>query len=43
MYKNDHNRKHLVDIANLAMIEFALHPEYPFRASDDGVHAARKK
>ena len=24
IYKNDHNREHLVDIANLAMIEFEL-------------------
>lgn len=43
LYRGDRNREHLVDIANLAMIEFATHPEYPFRASDDGVHAARKK
>ena len=43
IYKSDHNREHLVDIANLAMIEFATHPEYPFRSSDDGVHAAKKK
>ena len=25
------------------MIEFATHTEYPFRASDDDIHAARKK
>ena len=43
IYKSDHNREHLVDIANLAMIEFATHPEYPFRPSDDGLHAAKKK
>lgn len=42
IYKSDHNREHLVDIANLAMIEFATHPDYPFRPSDDGVHAAKK-
>ena len=30
------------NIANLAMIEFAAHPEYHFRASD-GIHTARKK
>ncbi len=30
------------DIANLAMIDFATYPEYPFRASD-GTHTARKK
>lgn len=43
IYKSDHNRGHLVDIANLAMIEFATHPNYPFRPSDNGLHAARKK
>ncbi len=43
LYRGDKNREHLVDIANLAMIEFATHPDYPFRPSDDGVHAARKK
>ena len=42
LYKTDHNREHLVDIANLAMVEFATHPNYPFKASDDGVHAAKK-
>lgn len=41
IYKSDHNREHLVDIANLAMIEFATHPNYPFRATDDGVDTAR--
>lgn len=43
LYRGDRNREHLVDIANLAMIEFATHPDYPFRSSDDGLHAARKK
>lgn len=38
-YKEDHNREHLVDIANLAMIEFATHPDYPFDSVDDGEHA----
>lgn len=38
-YKTDHNREHLVDIANLAMIEFATHPNYPFNPVDDGEHA----
>lgn len=38
-YKKDHNREHLVDIANLAMIEFATHPDYPFSSVDDGEHA----
>lgn len=38
LYRGNHNREHLVDIANLAMIEFATHPDYPFRAADDGIH-----
>ena len=42
LYKSDHNREHLVDIANLVMIEFATHPDYPFRAADDGIHAETK-
>ena len=42
IYKSDHNREHLVDIANLAMIEFATHPNYPFRAVDDGIHTQPK-
>lgn len=41
LYKKDHNREHLVDIANLAMIEFATNPSYPFVASDDGIHAKK--
>ena len=43
LYRADHNREHLVDIANLAMIEFATHPDYPFAPSDDGEHTARKQ
>ena len=43
LYSRDHNREHLVDIANLAMIEFATHPNYPFTATDDGEHTAKKK
>lgn len=42
IYKSDHNREHLVDIANLAMIEFATRPDYPFKAADDGVHVVKK-
>lgn len=33
----------LDEIANLAMIEFATHPDYPFNLSDDGEHTARKR
>ena len=43
LYRGDRNRERLVDITNLAMIEFATHPDYLFRPSDDGVHAARKR
>ena len=43
LYSRDHNREHLVDIANLAMIEFATHPDYPFNPSDDGERTARKR
>lgn len=38
-YEVDHNREHLVDIANLALVEFVVHPEFPFVASDDTEHA----
>ena len=43
LYRADHNREHLVDIANLAMIEFATHPDHPFSPSDDGEHTVRKR
>ncbi len=43
LYIKDKNREHLVDIANLAMVEFATHPDYPFNAIDDGVHTQRLK
>lgn len=43
LYSRDHNREHLVDIANLAMIEFATHTDYPFTATDDTEHAVRKR
>lgn len=43
LYNKDRNREHLVDIANLAMIEFATHPDYPFNAVDDGEHTDRRK
>ena len=43
LYNKDHNREHLVDIANLAMVEFATHPNYPFKSVDDGEHAAVRK
>ena len=35
-YEADHNREHLIDVANLCLVEFTVHPEYPFNPSDDG-------
>ena len=43
IYKETKNRELLVDIANLALVEFVVHPELPFKAVDDGVHAERVK
>ena len=38
LYQENRNREHLVDVANLCLVEFATHPEYPFIAVDDGIH-----
>ena len=39
-YKQDGNDEHLVDIANLSMIEFSIgeHPKKHFGTIDDGEH-----
>ena len=39
-YKVDGNLEHLVDIANIAMLEFyeSSHPKKHFKATDDGDH-----
>lgn len=40
-YRRDGNKEHLVDIANLALIEFVLgncHPSPHFTSVDDGYH-----
>lgn len=42
LYKKDGNREHLVDVANLCLVEFAVHPEKPFSPQDDGVHTQLK-
>lgn len=42
-YKKDNNREHLVDIANLCLVEFAVNPDKPFNAVDDGIHTQKKK
>lgn len=43
LYIEDSNREHLVDVANLALVEFTVHPEKPFKPADDGVHTERRK
>ena len=40
-YESDNNREHLVDIANLALVEFITNPDKPFKSVDDGIHATR--
>lgn len=37
------NREHLVDAANLCLVEFAVHPEKPFSPVDDGEHTQLKQ
>lgn len=41
LYREDGNLEHLVDVANLAMVEFACgqHPRRHFSALDDRIHA----
>ena len=43
LYEADKNREHLVDIANLCLVEFAVHPELPFVAVDDGEHTKKRQ
>ena len=40
LYAETHNTEHLVDVANLAMMEFVEgdHPDKHFCAIDDGAH-----
>ena len=43
-YLQDGNQEHLVDIANLALVEFcrpSCHPNPRFAPADDGYHAER--
>lgn len=44
-YQSDGNLEHLVDVANLAMLEFVegRHPKRHFSASDDGHHTKEMK
>jgi len=43
-YTDTGNAEHLVDIANLALVEFTLpsHSHFHFRSIDDGQHHARR-
>jgi hypothetical protein len=40
LYKKTGNQEHLVDVANLALLEFVepAHPRAHFESQDDGVH-----
>ena len=43
LYRETHNQEHLVDIANLCLVEF-VHPSFPdvfFEAADDGIHVKK--
>jgi len=44
LYENDGNLEHLVDVANLCMIEFlhSRHPKKHFTATDDGEHCKKR-
>jgi len=43
-YIDDGNLEHLIDVRNLAMLEFeeGTHPKRHFSASDDGIHTERR-
>lgn len=43
LYEQTKNREHLVDIANLAMVEFTVNPDYPFESLDDAEHTQKKE
>jgi hypothetical protein len=38
LYLQDGNMEHLVDVANLCLVEFVVHPEKKFSPTDDGEH-----
>lgn len=44
-YKKDGNDEHLVDVANLALLEFeeGCHPNKHFNSIDDGEHTKKKE
>lgn len=45
LYEATGNLEHLVDVANIAMVEFVTsdHPNKHFEAADDGIHTELKK
>jgi len=45
LYQETGNQEHLVDVANLCLVEFATesHPNAHFEAQDDGIHTERLK
>lgn len=44
LYREDGNLEHLVDVANISMVEFvhSKHPLKHFKSGDDGIHVERK-
>jgi hypothetical protein len=45
LYLEDGNTEHLVDAANMCLLEFEFgdHPKKHFESVDDGVHAVKKE
>lgn len=45
LYNATGNLEHLVDVANIAMVEFVTsdHPDKHFEAADDGIHTELRK
>jgi len=44
LYRDTGNLEHLVDVANLCLVEFVTgdHPDKHFKSADDGMHVAAK-
>lgn len=45
LYDQTHNMEHLVDVANICLVEFVTgtHPDRHFEATDDGIHTEKKQ
>ena len=45
LYESDGNAEHLVDIANICLVEFLneSHPKFHWNAQDDGIHIQNKE